>query len=259
MKINFLMYFAITLFLSSCEGGQNEKDNLNVFLKENYEFNNRHYNTWKSSYYTHVSEEPSFRSSKLDELDSAYKNLISKIDIAIANSTTDLDPIILDYDDFSRKVDEYTSNDKKYSISHIITPEKVKIVSNEFSLNLFKNRLVMQMAYAYEFSIDITHQALPSSKVESNITEIGHDKIKLTLSSQLTNSVGTPRRIIINNFQLDGVNKAINYSFHKSYVFGDVIIDSLANGKYDLDGVIRHYEREGEYDVPFSESFIVNQ
>jgi len=257
MKIKFLAYFTIALFVSSCEDGQYEMHELNSFLKANYDFNYRIYNQRKDQYYTFISEDSNNRYPMLDELDSDYKMLISKIDLAISDSITDIKPIILDYDNLSRKLVEFMNNSNDYLLPEIKLLEEARNVSNEFRLNVIKNRLAIQMVYAYEFRYE-PHLEIPSSiELKSNIVKGNGGGIKLTLSNKIVQKHGNSGRIIITKFRLNGNNKKANYKTNKNYSFADVIFDSLENGNYTLDGVLRFYERDGEFEVPFSKNFVV--
>ncbi len=143
-------FFFILLIFISCEKKQEEINEMNSFLKVNYEFNNRILNQHKEDYYVMIQEQPDKKIEKLDELYLKYELLISDLDKAIVNKENDFEKICTEYNYILNEIPKTVNN-----IDHLLTefnPIDNKTDLTEVWLNIIKNNLVIAMAYAFEYA-----------------------------------------------------------------------------------------------------------
>ena len=148
MKKQLLVYFLAISSLFTCNNQQNELSEINSFLKANYEFNNKTLKKYKEDYYQLIEEQPIRKIEKLNLLDSKFKLLISNIDNAISNKETNLEYIISESNDILNEVQKILIHRKDYLLTEFKHP---KNNSDELALKYLKNRLVIAMAYVFEF------------------------------------------------------------------------------------------------------------
>jgi len=149
MKNRFLVYFLTIFALFSCNNQQAELTEMNSFLQANYEFNNRTLNKNKGDYYRIIEEMPTRKIEKLNQLDSQFELLISKIDSAITNKENNLKSIIAESNEILSEIPKLVDNRKDYLLPEFKQP---KSDSDDLSLKYIKNRLVIGMAYVFEYA-----------------------------------------------------------------------------------------------------------
>lgn len=259
MKIYLLVYLITIFTFLSCKNNKDEIVEMNLFLQENYKFNRKMLNQFKGDYFIRIQEQPERKIELLNELDTKYKDLISNIDSAISNKTTNIDRLILEYNNFLNEIEQVVKNNKEYLVVDLEPKITTKTNSNEFRLNTMKNRLVIAMVYAFEYaSKPLAYtDSFRIDTLKTHITPVSDKGIKITLSSILAQKTFEKKQVIINKIQLNGQDKKVNFRLKDNHSFADIILDSLQVGSYRLEGVLRYYERTGIFDVPFEEKFNV--
>jgi hypothetical protein len=256
MKNPILVYFLAIFILFSCKKQQGEMTQMNSFLQANYEFNNRTLNKNKGEYYRIIEEMPTRKIEKLNQLDSKFELLISKIDNAISNKESNLKTIIAESNEILIEIPKLVDNRKDYLLPEFKQPESD---SDDLSLKYVKNRLVIAMAYVFEYASRQTYSVdgLYKVQIDSVITRKTDNGIKLTLTSKYGHNIKENRHIIIDNIEFNGQEKKVNYNLKDNYSFADVEFDSLKSGTYKINGILRFYHRERKFDIPFDKVFTV--
>lgn len=256
MKNHFLVYFLPILILFSCKNQQEGLTEINSFLQANFEFNNRTLNKNKGDYYRIIEEVPTRKIEKLKELDLRFELLISTIDSAIQKKENNLENIITESDEILNEIPKIVNNKKDYLLPEFKQP---KTDSNDLNLKYIKNKLVIAMAYAFEYSSRITYSAdrLYKVEIDSIIVNKTNNGIKLTLTSKYGQSIKENRHVIINNIEFNGKEKSTDFKLKDNYSFADIELNSLQSGEYKINGTLRFYERDGKIDIPFSKEFKV--
>ncbi|RED37915.1 hypothetical protein DFQ10_1141 [Winogradskyella eximia] len=258
MRKLLLLYYLLFFALSSCEKNIDEQTDFNSFLESNYEFNNRNLNQNRAYYYTRIEEIPEKKIDRLNNLDPKVEALISDIDKAIKNEKSSIENLISEYRIILDEIKQIVKFDKDYLITELNQRKKTKNYSNKFRLNIIKNELVIAMNYVFEYANTAKHYADGFRKLDSintRITQIQNNSIKINLSSDIAQSIKENRHIIIDNIKLNGINEKIDYKIMENHSFADIELDSLKNGKYTLNGILRYYHRNGKIDIPFRETF----
>ena len=260
MKSQFLVYFFAFFTFFSCQNQREETTELNSFLESNYEFNFRVLNQNRGNYYQRIEEQPYRAVDKIDQLDSKFELLIANIDRAIANKENNLEKIISDFQIIMDEIPEIVDYRKNYLQTEFDYIEKIKTDSNKFYLNCLKNRLVIAISYAFEYSVNNwtdNFDGLLNVNVNSYFSQINENGIKLSLTSAYGQTIRENRRIIINKIEFNGNEKKINYELKDNFSFTDIEFDSLQKGSYQINGILRYYERDEKIDIPINEKFEV--
>lgn len=256
MKNQILVYFLVISTFFSCHKEQEELSEMNLFLQANYEFNNRTLNKNKGDYYQIIEETTSRKIENLHELDVKFEILISKIDSAIKHKESNLESIIAESDEILNEIPKIVNNRKDYVLPAFKQP---MTNSNDLALKYIKNRLVIAMAYVFEYESRITYavDGLYTVKVDSIITRKTESGIKLTLTSKYGQAIKENRHIIIDKIERNGVEEKVDYKLKDNYAIADVELDSLQTGIYKINGMLRFYHREGKFDIPFDKTITV--
>jgi len=256
MKSQILVYFLSIFILFSCKNKDNELTEMNSFLQANFEFNNRTLNKNKGDYYRIIEEMPSREIEKLNELDSRFESLIFAIDRAIKNKEKNLENIIAESNEILNEVPKIVDNRKDYLLPEFKQP---KTDSKDLSLKYIKNRLVIAMAYAFEYASRQTYSVdgLYKVDIDSIISRKTDSGIKLTLTSRFGQPIKENRHILINKIELNGKEQKIDFELKDNYSFADIELDSLQSGIYKMNGILRFYHREQKFDIPFEKEFKV--
>ena len=260
MKTQFLVYSLVIFTFFSCQNQREETTELNSFLQSNYEFNFRVLNHNRGNYFQRIEEQPYRAVDKIDQLDSKFEILIANIDRAIANKENNIENIISDFQIIMDEIPKIVNNRTDYLQTEFDNIEKVKTDSNEFYLNCLKNRLVIATSYAFEYSVNNwidDFDGLHKVNVNSYFTKINENGIKLSLTSKYGQTIRENRRIIINEIEFNGNEKKINYELKDNFSFADIEFDSLQKGSYQINGILRYYERDEIFDIPINEKFEV--
>ena len=261
MKNYLLVFGIITFTFLSCEKNQEEIKAFNSYLKANYEFNTKTLNIQKGEYYIRASEKIEFHNEKLNELDTKFEVLITDVEKAISSKETNIEHIIARYEEILNEIPQITNHNKEYLIKELGVGIYDKTNTIEFRLNIFKNKLVMSMYYAFEYINKPTFIACGFRRIESANTEIKHNtdkNVTVTLSSDVIQLEKENRQIIVNSIHHNGRKTETNHFINDNYAFADITLDSLQKGNYKLIGVVRYYLRSGKIDIPFEESFKVD-
>jgi len=256
MKTQFLVYFLAIFTLFSCNNQQEELTEMNLFLQANYEFNNRTLNKNKGDYYRIIEEIPSRKIEKLNELDSKFELLISKIDTAISNKESNLESITAESNEILSEIPKLVDNRKDYLLPKFKQP---KSDSDDLSLKYIKNRLVIGMTYVFEYASRKTYLAdgLYTVKVDSIISQKTDSGIKLTLTSRFGQPIKENRHILINKIKFNGKEEKVDFKLKENYSIADIELDSLRTGNYEINGILRFYHRERKFDIPFEKTIKV--
>ncbi|MFD2697465.1 hypothetical protein ACFSQ0_05640 [Mesonia sediminis] len=256
MKSQILVYFLSIFILFSCKNQDKELTEMNSFLQANFEFNNRTLNKNKGDYYRIIEEMPSREIEKLNELDSRFESLISAIDRAIKNKEKNLENIIAESNEILNEVPKIVDNRKDYLLPEFKQP---KTDSKDLSLKYIKNRLVIAMAYSFEYASRQTYSVdgLYKVDIDSIISRKTDSGIKLTLTSRFGQPIKENRHILINKIELNGKEQKIDFELKDNYSFADIELDSLQSGIYKMNGILRFYHREQKFDIPFEKEFKV--
>jgi len=255
MKNQFLIYFTVIFTLFACNKQQDELNEMNSFLKTNYEFSNRILKSNRANYYTLIQEKPSLKIEELNQLDSQVDILIFKIDNAILNKDYDLEKIIAESNEIFRELKKIVKYIEDYSFQEF---EQPKTNSNELVLNYLKNRLVIATINAFEYANGFTSTEPKYERaVDSIITSKTENGIKLTLTSKFGQSITENRHIVINSIKFNGQEKKVYFKLKDNYSFADIEFDSLQSGTYKIDGLLKFYGRYGEVESWFEREFIV--
>lgn len=256
MKNQISAYFLAVFVLFSCKNQQEELTELNSFLQADFEFNNRVLNKNKGDYYQIIEEMPSRKIEKLNQLDEKFELLISNIDNAIKSNENDLEKIIAESNYILNELPEVVDNRKDYLLPET---ELQKTEPNELNLKLLKNRLVIAMAYAFEYGSRITYSVdgLYKVEVDSIFVKKTENGIKLTLTSKYGQSIKENRHVIINDIEFNGQEKNTDFKLKDNYSFADIELNSLQSGSYKINGILRFYDRDGKIDIPFEKEFKV--
>jgi hypothetical protein len=256
MKNQFLVYFLATFIIFSCKNQQEELTEMNSFLQANYEFNNRTLNKNKGDYYRMIEEMPARKIEKLNELDSQFELLISKIDNAITNKEGNLKSIIAESNEILNEIPKLVGNRKDYLLPEIKQP---KSDSNDLNLKYIKNRLVIGMAYVFEYSSRQTYSVdgLYKVDIDSVISQKTDNGIKLTLTSRFGQPIKENRHILINKIKFNGKEEEVDFKLKENYSIADIELNSLRTGIYEINGILRFYHREQKFDIPFEQKFKV--
>ncbi|WP_179321170.1 hypothetical protein [Winogradskyella helgolandensis] len=255
MKNHFLVYFIAISTLFSCNNQQEELNEMNSFLKTNYEFSNRILDSNRADYYTLIQEKPSLKIEELNQLDSQLDKLIFKIDNAILNKEFDLEKTIAESNHILRELKKIVKHIEDYSFQEF---EQPKTNSNELVLNYLKNRLVIATINAFEYANGFTSTEPKFERaVDSIITSKTENGIKLTLTSKFGQSITENRHVVINSIKFNGQEKKVYFKLKDNYSFADIEFDSLQSGTYKIDGLLKFYGRYGEVESWFEREFIV--
>ena len=256
MKKQFLIYLSAILILFSCNNQQAELTEMNSFLQANYEFNNRTLNKNKGDYYRIIEEAPERKIEKLNQLDSQFEMLITKIDSAITNKESNLKAIIAESNEILNEIPKIVDNRKDYLLPEF---ERPKTDSNDLILRYIKNRLAIAMAYAFEYAGRQTYSVdgLYKVDIDSIITRKTDSGIKLTLTSRFGQPIKENRHILINKIELNGKEQKIDFELKDNYSLADIELDSLQSGIYKMNGILRFYHREQKFDILFEKEFKV--
>mgnify|MGYP000250555759 CR=1 FL=1 len=256
MKKQFLIYFSAIFVLFSCNNQQQELNEMNLFLQANYEFNNRTLNKNKGDYYRIIEEMPARKIEKLNQLDSKFELLISKIDSAITNKESNLKSITEESNEILAEIPKIVSNRKEYLLPEFKQP---KTDSNELNLKYTKNRLVIAMAYAFEYASRLTYYSDNLGRIEVNniLSSKTENGIKLTLTSRYGQNIKENRHILINKIKYNGKEEKVDFKLKENYSIADIELDSLRTGIYEINGILRFYHREQKIDIPFEKTIKV--
>lgn len=254
---NYILFIILILSFFSCKKNQIEIDELNSFLQTNYEFNNRVLNKHKATYYNLISENPSRKIEKLNELDSIFTNLIFEIEKSKKKSSNKL--ILSKSKELLQKLTKIVNNRKDYLTTEYDKLDYLKLESDEVRLNYLKNKLVISMSYAFEYASlkTISCDGLILVEIDSIMSSKYKKGVKLTLTSKNGQIDRENRHILINNLILNGKESKLKYKIEDNYSFADIKFDSLKKGTYHLNGTLRYYEREGKIDIPFEKKFSI--
>ncbi|PQJ31984.1 hypothetical protein BST92_08630 [Nonlabens arenilitoris] len=255
MRLLFVLLCS-TFFLFSCEEKIEGSEEMSSYLRQSFEFNNRILNKYKAEYCQLTESQPSREIVRLNELDAKFKSLIIKIDEAILNDAYNLKNITSESKEIFNELPKIVDNRKDYLLNQLIEP---KNNSHELRLRYLKNRLVIAMAYAFEYGSRKTLSVDSFYKVEidSIISRKIENGIKLTFTSEYGQAIKENRHIIINQMELNGQQKMIDYKLKDNYSFADIEFQSLQKGTYEIDGALRFYGRDGEIDIPFHKTMEV--
>jgi hypothetical protein len=256
MKNRFLVYFLAIFALFSCNNQQAELTEMNSFLQANYEFNNRTLNKNKGDYYRIIEEMPTRKIEKLNQLDSQFELLISKIDSAITNKENNLKSIVAESNEILSEIPKLVDNRKDYLLPEFKQP---KSDSDDLSLKYIKNRLVIGMAYVFEYASRKTYSVdgLYKVDVDSVISLKTDNGIKLTLTSRFGQPIKENRHILINKIKFNGKEEKVDFKLKENYSIADIELDSLRTGIYEINGILRFYHREQKFDIPFEKTIKV--
>ncbi|WP_206052176.1 hypothetical protein [Nonlabens xiamenensis] len=229
---------------------------MSTFLNENFEFNNRILNNYKAEYYQLIDEQPSRKVNRLNKLDSIYDTLILEIDETILNGSSGIDEIISRTAKLYKELPFLVDNRQDYLITNKL---RTSDISTDLKLRFLKNRLVISMAYAFEYATRKTAWADGFNKVEVEgiLSQKTQDGIKLTLTSEFGQSIDDNRHVVINSIEFNGQLKNVEYKLKSNYSFADIEFPNLQNGTYVVKGALRFYDRDGQIDIPFRKTFEV--
>jgi len=255
MKNQFLIYVTVIFTLFACNRQQDELNEMNSFLKKNYEFSNRILESNRADYYTLIQEKPSLKIEELNQLDSQLDKLIFKIDNAILNKEFDLEKTINESNHIFREIKKIVKHIEDYSLQEF---EQPKTDSNELVLNYLRNRLVIAMTNAFQFANGFTSTEPTLQRgVDGVITSKTANGIKLTLTSKYGQSIPENRHIEISSIKFNGKEKKVYFKLKDNFSFADIEFDSLQSGKYKINGILKSYGRYGEVQSWFEKEFIV--
>lgn len=256
MRVQIILYLIISVFILSCDNSEKEQNELALFLEENFEFNNRLLNTYKAEYYQVSADQPSRKINRLEQLDETFEELMSDIDKAISNGTGKTDSIKSKTAKIKKELPLLVDNRQDYLLTNIQQPNVFK---TELELRYLKNRLVISMAYAFEYASRKTVwvDGFYKIEVDSIITQKTKDGIKLTLTSEFGQAIDDDRHVVIKSIKLNGQPQDIDYKLKSNYSFADIDFPRLLNGTYEVKGALRFYGREGQIDIPFQKIFEV--
>ncbi len=256
MKNRFLVYFLAIFTLFSCNNQKEEMKEMNLFLQANNEFNNRTLNKNKGDYYRIIEEAPGRKIEKLNQLDSKFELLISKINSAIANKESNLKSITSESNEILSEIPKLVDNRKDYLLPEFKQP---KSDSDDLSLKYIKNRLVIGMAYVFEYASRQTYSVdgLYKVDVDSIISQKTDNGIKLTLTSRFGQPIKENRHILINKIKFNGKEEKVDFKLKENYSIADIELDSLRTGIYEINGILRFYHREQKFDIPFEKTIKV--
>ena len=255
MKYRKLIYFLIVVsILISCNSESKKPVEINDSLKEYYDFNFHTLNIYKAKYYEMIAEQPSRNIVDLNELDLKFESLLKKIDHSSLSKGDNYENIISESKIIFEEIKNIVENKRDYLLPEF-DPSKFK--SNKSFLASLKNRLVIAMAYAFEFGSRKTSWifTINEVKVDSVIAQQNENGIKLTLTSKNGQISKKDNHIIIQSIKFNGKKKNIDYKLKDNFSFADIEFDSLQKGSYYINGVLRYYTRNGKIDIPFDKKF----
>ncbi len=113
------------------------------------------------------------------------------------------------------------------------------------------------MSYAFEYAsqtwTNCGFRKLDS--INTNIINNKNNRVQINLSSDILQKTPSKRVVMIDQVMYKGKEKKLNYTLINDYTFANILLDSLADGKYKLKGKVKIYNRNGEFDMPFEEKF----
>lgn len=252
MKKRVLISLLI-LIIFSCS---NKEKEIIPFLKTNYSFNERVLNHFREIYYVKSSEQVDVKIEELNVLDIRYKELIFKTNKAILDKDSNVKELLLEGNEILKKTLGIVNYREDFSTKKLPNIESKDSV---FQLNLMKNKLVIAMSYAFEyagrdrFSVDRIRKL---DSVNTRVTSNKNKSIQINLSSDIVQEIPRKRVVtLIDQMMYKGKEKKLNYTLINDYTFANILLDSLADGKYKLKGKVKIYNRNGEFDIPFEEKF----
>ncbi|MQP24034.1 hypothetical protein GFJ94_03020 [Flavobacterium sp. LMO8] len=256
MKIKFLFILLLINIFYSCNDEKKENSELNKFLTNNFEFNQRILNHNKAKYYNLISDQPSRKNIELEKIDSIFQSLIIEIDNAILNRSGNIKKIKINRDQFLVKIPEIVNNRNEFQISKI---ESLNSKSNELQLNFIKNEIIIAMSYAFEYNSLITsiNESISYFKIDNIEFRKNDNKNVLILSSKYGQRFPENRHIYIKSIKKDNINKQISYNLNDNYSFANIEFNTLEKGNYKINGILKYYERDGEFEIPFEKKFTV--
>ena len=241
--------------LCNCNNQHEELNDMNSFLKRNYEFSNSVLETNRKEYHNLIYDRPSLKIKELDRLDSQLDLLIFKIDNSILNNDIDLEKTITESNQILSELQKITKHIEDHSFQEF---ERPKTNSNELTLNYLKNKLVIAMANAFKYATGFTISGpVYPSGVDSIITSNTENGIKLTLTSKLGQSITENRHIVVNSIKFNGQEKKVYFKLKDNYAFADIEFDSLQSGTYQISGILKFHDKKGEVQSQFDKEFIV--
>ncbi|TCI84888.1 hypothetical protein [Tenacibaculum sp. M341] len=248
--------FTLFLFIVTIVSCSKKEEEMNAFLKTNFDFNERALNHFKEIYYVKSSEQSYVKNEKLDILDIMYKQLISEIDIATLNKTSNVKDLIHRGNEILNKLKGIVDNNEEFFIHELFNE---KSYNDSFQLNIMKNKLVMSMSYAFEYASRERFAIGGFRKLDSVDTDVvrNNNKVQINLSSDIIQQLPSKRVVKVDQILFEGKQREINYELVKDYTFSNILLDSLSQGKYEIKGKVKIYDRAGEFDIPFKEKFEV--
>ncbi|MEO9952840.1 MULTISPECIES: hypothetical protein [Nonlabens] len=257
-KIAF--YLIVISCLSSCNL-DNKNDSINSFLITNFDFNTRNLNT-KKAYYTQLSiEQPNeYGSFKLN--DTIYKAIQRKLDNSINQNKKVSDSLLLEYQKFIDYLETAVEADKTYMIDdNMIISDDLKN-NSETHVLILKNNLAISMSYAYEYLtryrtyIDGIHVL---DHIDTKAIVNNANNTEIILSSEIAQHNPYNRHVLVDQLTSNRKKVDLKYDSVGDFSFYKITLDSLENGIYSLKGRVKYYNRDGEFEVPFSQEFEVKQ
>ena len=255
-----LLYLIIISCLSSCNR-DDKNDSINSFLITNFDFNTRDLNT-KKAYYNQLSiEQPNkYGSFKLN--DSIYKVIQKKLDNSISQNHKASDSLLIKYQKFINYLETAVEGDSTYMIhDKMLIPDDLKNDSQTHVL-ILKNNLAISMSYTYEYltryrTYDDNFYVFDHIDAKAIINNV--NKTEIILSSEIAQHNPYNRHVLVDQLTSNRKKIDLKYESVEDFSFYKIVLDSLENGIYNLEGRVKYYNRDGEFEVPFSQEFEVKQ
>lgn len=257
MKFNNYIFIFVVLLVYSCnDSSRGETDKMIQFLNTNYEFNLRVLNNNKAKYYNLVDDQPIRKNIKLERLDSIFKLLISEIDEALIKKEISKKVIFNKGNKFLSDLTETVRDRKDFQISNF---QNIESKSDELQLNFIKNEIVIAMSYAFEYNSLLTsiRDGYSYAKIDKIVLDKFDNKYKLTLFSEFGQKNIKNGHVLINSIKRNKIYEKVSFNIKNNYSFADIEFDTLQPGTYKIEGIIKYYDREGEFEIPFQKPFVV--
>ena len=256
---SILMISLIILTFTSCDNSKQEVEELNKFLKVNYEFNKNILNLQRSIYFTKIGDNPNRKLNGFSVVEKEYDKLIARIDNEILGKTDNIENLLNDYHSLIRKIEKLVKSNKKYTLDRKLTDFETISNNDEFRLNIMKNNLVIVFTEALNYSngtgwISDSFNSLNNETIETKVLSNYNNSATIVLSSKFAQTNKENRHIKIKEITLNGLKKNIKYKISENYSFSDIKLDSLEKGTYEINGFTKYYfDRDENLEIPFKQ------
>ncbi len=253
--------FLVLLAFSSCQKDlSKDVAALNSFLSENFQKNTKILAQYQEEYQIRAEEKIDFRNAQLETLYKKYTALSAKIKKQITSQNTKVKAIQNVYDELLQEMETIVQKNADYTIDQILTTNTTAQLDTACYLQIMQNNLLIAMTYAFEYTNK------PPSTKQHDIAAVKQvaitvqqrlNRVRFTFSSPVLQRVKNDMYVFVNQMLLNGSKITKNATIHKNEASANIILDSLENGNYSIQGNLVLHEKEKTFKIPFQQKFEV--